>query len=368
MGEPNRKIQLLCQRCAKETAQGARFCPHCGWDLAKPSVRYRLGGRGVIILLLSTSVLWGTSRLMQSEFAGTKPTLPYVEAETEQSAWDINSDPELVALKAEVNKTDSSLEALRKYGSALLERMRTMQKPPSAILFEAMDVMTSILKVVPDDSIALVSMGDIAFNQQIFDKAVSYYQAYLRKNPEEDPVRARLASALTFLGKGDEALKELRFVLDRKPNDFHALAYTAITYAQMGKKAEALKYGDLALAHAPNDEARERFSSFLSSIKSSAAADTSASKSEDNSIAGKLSTFLKANPVAGQKFVRVEDSSPQEIGLYFRDFPMAAMPEFARNKFIQGIATKIGELGVSKEIPVIIYDATSKVEMARVAH
>ncbi|MBX7142853.1 MAG: hypothetical protein K1X79_00205 [Oligoflexia bacterium] len=363
------KLGAQCQRCSQEVLGAAKFCPHCGWDLSKPNIRYHFSGKGALLVLVSTAALWAIPQKMQSTFAGSKPTQVYTQAEQGDTEWDLSSDQELQKLKADIEKSGHSLESLREYARALVDRMREMQKPPSALLYEAMDVMTSILKAVPDDPDALASMGDIAFNQQIFDKAVFYYQAYLRKKTDDHPIRARLASALTFLGKGDEALKELQYVLSQKPNDFHALAYTSITYAQMGKRNEAMHYGELALAHAPTDEARERFQGFLASLKSetpSKAPQSASNTGNASALNAQLSEFLTSNPVAGPKFVRVDDSGQQTIAIYFRDFPMSAMPDFARKKFLDGIAAKARELGAPKERPIILYDEASKSELARV--
>ena len=76
--------------------------------------------------------------------------------------------------------------------------------------------------------------------------------------PEDIDMRARYASSLSFTGKFDDSLKELGRVLSVKPDHFQALAYSAVTYAEMGDKAKSKAVGTQALAAAPNAEAKER--------------------------------------------------------------------------------------------------------------
>jgi tetratricopeptide (TPR) repeat protein len=243
-----------------------------------------------------------------------------------------------------------------------------------------------VLKLKPDDANALIAMADISFNQQVFNKAADYYARYLGVQPNDNDARARYASALSFSGKFDDAIKELKGVLKKDPKNFHASAYLAITYAQMGKQPEAITAGEQALTLAPNEEARARFTNFLDEVKrptkpaaqgepapdaanvrgntTAALSQGAAAASASGGAAEALANVVRANSVAGPKFVEAKDQGQGVIALYFREFPMEGMPPFVKDKFVNGIKLKAMDLNVST---LLFIDKDSGAEMVRTA-
>jgi hypothetical protein len=75
-------------------------------------------------------------------------------------------------------------------------------------------------------------------------------------------------------------------------------------------------------------------------------------------VVGFIST-IRANPVAGPKFVRYEDKKPGVLRLFFREFPMGQMPPFAKEKFFGSLrqAAKASKIDGIRSI-VFIDDAT----------
>jgi hypothetical protein len=76
---------------------------------------------------------------------------------------------------------------------------------------------------------------------------------------------------------------------------------------------------------------------------------------------------IQNNPIAGQKFVRFEDKDPAVLRLYFKDFPMQAMPPFAKEKFYSGIRAKVKEAQVPTLKEIQFLDADSGLEMDKLA-
>ncbi len=357
-----------CPKCRASTNSAARFCAQCGWDLSKPYSPVAFGAKGLLLTLAVGLVLWGSVTAIQSTRAGVKPTRPY-QPDSTMPSEPSEPDPELDRLREQAKAQSGQLDPLRSLANALIERLRSAQESPPALVLEATDVLGQILRIDPKDPEALIALADISFNQKVFNKAVLLYQRYLELQPQDISARSRHASSLAFVGKTNEAVKELQIVLKTNPDNFHALAYLSITYAQMGDNAQALEIGKKALQHSPSAEATARFNEFLSALatkKDEAKVSTGLASKGPGGIAG-LADYVAKNPVAGPKYVRFESASPAQLSLYFRQFPMEAMPPMAKDKFYMGIRTKAAELGLTALKKVIFLDADSGKELDTLA-
>jgi tetratricopeptide (TPR) repeat protein len=146
---------------------------------------------------------------------------------------------------------------------------------------------------------------------------------------------------LTFLGRFDDSVKELKSIIDKDPKSFHAHAYLSIALAEKGDKEGAKIYGEKAVALAPNEEAATRLREFLASILEKAGGKDQDKGEAKGAAIDDFYASLKANPVAGSHFVRGEIKDKTLI-LYFKDFPMKQMPPFAREKFLATIKSSLG--------------------------
>lgn len=284
----------------------------------------------------SAFVAWN----LQSNIAGHKPTKMQEAAATSQGHQkivDIN-DPEIIKLREQVKNESENLTAKKNLAHKLIDKLSKEELEP-AVWFEVVELLSSVLKSQPKDLETLKDLAEISFNLRAIDKSAEFYQRYLELKPEDLDSRITYASALTLLGKMPIAEQELLAVLKQTPKSFTALANLSITYAEMGKIEDAYKQGDLALENAPSPEAKQRFTKFLVDLKSK---QTSVqNKSDSTAITDPTQIIvdsIKQNPVAGPKFIS-ESFDPKEgiLKLTFKDFPMQAMPDFAKKKFISGI-------------------------------
>lgn len=303
----------------------------------------------------------------QSALAGKKPEKKFdVNAHKQQQPHAKENlakqgeitDPELVALGKAAKEKPLDLALQKQYAGRLIEKIKTSEQLPPALIFETIDSLGTILKIDPNDRDALIAMADISFDQQAFSKASEFYKQYLELEKNDHNARARYASSLTFMGQFEEALSELNKVLKAEPENFHARAYMAITYAQMGKHPEAREMGQKALALAPSDEAKERFRQFLDSLDREAAGSEAPKR-------GNLSHFdtivetVKNNPVAGPKFVDHYISTSGDLVLLVRDFPMDKMPPFVKDKFLNGIKAVAETVQRERPFKVILREETT---------
>jgi tetratricopeptide (TPR) repeat protein len=279
-------------------------------------------------------------------------------------------------MRREVEAAPGDLTKLKVYAGMLGDAVRSKPDAPPALVFEAIDVFSRILQQEPDDPAALVMMADVSFDQRAFTKALDFYERYLKVDSNDLGARSRYASTLTFLGRYDDSIRELRKVLQVDPKNFPAMAYLTITYAQKGDISTAKKIGGDALAAAPSDDARARFSSFVASLdQASSTGEIGSAKQPDVSTAptqaqrGGLDGFteaLRSNPVAGPKFVRFERVGGA-LKLYYRDFPMSQMPPFAKDKFIGGIKSALTQNGLADVTELVFTDAGSETVMETVS-
>lgn len=334
--------QFSCSRCGSESQPTDKFCAHCGWERGRsyhsriPTLKQLSIVSGVAVLVCAAG--WGA----QKKLGGTPPTAAFQQKEHPASSGTsvTNNDPEIVKLRAAAEAAPGDKRSWQVLASALAEKLNTNERPNPEIVFEAIGALRKILDIDPHDKEALLAMAEISFNQQAFSKATEFYEKYLTEVPEDLDVRARYASSLSFTGQFEKSLKELDQVLSVQPKHFHALAYSAVAYAEMGRKSEALSAGEKALELAPSPEARARFSDFLKTVhdhdfsKSApqAAPELPASVQE---IVGSI----QSNSVAGPKFAHASLSG-EVLTLSFQDFPMSQMPPFVREKFIGGLKEK----------------------------
>lgn len=219
-------------------------------------------------------------------------------------------------------------------------------------------------------------MADVSFDQRAFTKSKDFYERYLKIEPNNLGARARYASTLTFLGEYENAVSQLDTVLKTDPKNFPAMAYLAITFAQKGEVAKAKEIGTKALSLAPSEEARARFSSFMSALDQGGVQGVSPARgavaSEVAGVVGVEGFIAKvrANPVAGPKLVAHEDSKNGDLKLVFKDFPMDKMPPFAKEKFFGSLkqaaeAAKLDSIATISFIDVASGSTMDQISLAR---
>lgn len=297
-----------------------------------------------ILILLAIVPYWSEKLL------GSAPTKEF-KAPPLKKEVAAGNDSQTVKLLEQINNEPDNLD-LRRQVVEQLEAL-FLQSGDAQLQMDEIDHLSVILKKIPDDPQANLKLAEISFNAQVFDKAVERYQLYLSRKPEDSYARLRLASAKIFSGKFAEAQADLDLVLIQDPKNFSALAYKAIAYSQLGEVEQAKIFGSKALEVAPDNEGKLRFEKFLASLSG---------EKKNLSWEDKLYNQIRANPVAGSKFVKLEVVG-SILKLEFKDFPVEQMPDFAREKFLSGILVLVNTEQISS-IELLDTD-TKKVMLAR---
>jgi tetratricopeptide (TPR) repeat protein len=107
----------------------------------------------------------------------------------------------------------------------------------------------------PDHSPIALMLGNLYFDDQNFERAVFYYRQFLKTDTSAGGYEARLdlARALYQMNKGDEAIKEIQWILDRYPDHADALYNLGAIQANMGKLSEAKTTWEKLIAKHPDD-------------------------------------------------------------------------------------------------------------------
>lgn len=370
------KAITACGKCGGLLNGAMKFCPSCGKRIsAGRSPRWYAAVASAALGLFAVS--FGLQTVIRGDRVPPKIAQPS-EDQSSSMEQDV-SDPQIVAMRGELEKSPEDLTKLRIFAGILGDKLRSNPGAAPSLVFEAIDIFGRILRLEPNDPTALVMMADVSFDQRAFTKALDFYERYLKIEGDDLGARARYASTLTFLGRYDQSISELNSVLKADPKNFPAMAYLAITYAQRGDVPKAKQVGSTALSLAPSDEARARFSAFVSSLDAahadSVASDSpqrgapGASSQEPESSAGGVSGFIQAikqNPVAGPKFVRYEQTDGKTLQLVFRAFPMNQMPPFAKEKFFGSLRTAAKNNNLTGVERLVFVDELTDSEMETV--
>lgn len=356
---------VTCSKCKSLLSEEVRFCSHCG-------KRVGVKARGYYLTALSVAIAfglggWGLQRGVQD---GRERPKSHPKMAKQVESQKLKESPQLVAMRQEVRESPEDMQKLKMFAGMLGDQLRSNPQAPSGLVFEAIEVFGRILEKDPKDSLALVLMADVSFDQKAFTKALDFYARYLAVEPDDLGARARYASTLTFLGRYDESVVELEKVLQVDPKNFPAKAYLAITYAQKGEVATAREIGGQVLKIAPSEEARARFASFVETLASS---QQSESKQVANAIQDRgqkplsgLKGFVadvRANPVAGRKLVRHSEKGESTIVLFFNDFPMDKMPPFAKQKFFSRLRDSLTKNGLNHIKRIEFLDSSTGSEL-----
>ncbi len=216
---------------------------------------------------------------------------------------------------------------------------------------EAISALQEILRIDKDDPQALMLMADVSFDQQVFPKAKEYYERYLAINSTDDAARTRYASTLTFMGEASRAVEILKEVSSRAPENFKINAFLALAYGQLGDKENVKLQGEKALSLAPDEESKKRLTAFLKRFEGPKVTNARGTNSD-----GSLETYFRNHQIVGPKLVKVTEEAGVMM-VYLDNFPMSAMPPFAKEKFENGIRSFAAENKITDISQLIFLDS-----------
>jgi tetratricopeptide (TPR) repeat protein len=215
-------------------------------------------------------------------------------------------------------------------------------------LTEAEESFRHVLELDPKDLDAFRGLGNVHFDREEYAQSVDWYGKYLAAKPDDLNVRTDLGTMYLYGGQPERAIAEYDKVLAKDPKFYQAHYNLGIAYAQQGDKEKALAALKKASEYAPDDETRKQIASMLDHATQPAGAAVPAPSGESASPAAggfqaTIESDLRAHPIVGPKIVKFDWPSETAGQVRLHDFPMQAMPEMVRQKFLDRLKSDLAE-------------------------
>ena len=253
---------------------------------------------------------------------------------------------------------------------------------------KAEEALGHVLKLEPDNLIALRGIGDIDYDKQHFDEAIAAYEHYLKKKPDDPEVRTDLGTMYLSTGNADQAVVQYKKVIAAHPGFFQAYLNMGVAYTQENKPADAAAAYKQALALAPDDASRAQAKDLIAKMTgapaasasmqaaSAAASSPAGTAAEETSASpavaptagkmdfhGAVEQMVRGLPIAGPKVGSVEWPDQLKARILMDSFPMDQMPPNAKESFLAELKLKIHKAkkdnNISSPVEVDFVDGAS---------
>lgn len=262
---------------------------------------------------------------------------------------------------------------------------------------KASEAWAHVLKLDPENLDALRGIGDIDYDLQRYDQATAAYEHFLKLRPDDPEVLTDLGTMYLYTGNADQAIAKYKKAISLKPDLFQPYYNLGIAYGEGGDKADAAVAFTKAISLAPDDDRRnaakqaftkytgmpaEQAGKMASTLNAPAPApkqqQAAASKpagangtTPEAAFHSSVEEMVRGLPVAGNKVNTVTWADTYKAMVFMNNFPMQAMPPFAKEKFISdlkaGLNSAKSEHKVTNTIEVDIVDVASGKVMQQVS-
>jgi Flp pilus assembly protein TadD len=368
-----------CTQCGANLLAGARFCVECGAGSgqARASRMRRLSlERYAPVLVVATVLLGGGAAVVLGTRQAKEP--PRVPARVAQRSDarlpeghppialpdDVRAAIQRKADEVAANPADMGARkqlALMQYRAGLIE---------SAYLTEAVKTYEGVLAQDPDDADALRALGDIAVDGSEPKRAMEYYERFLKIRPADPYVHTLVGNIQLAARNTAEAKRSYEAALAADPMLFQAQVGLGFALAASGEPAEAMDALKKARGLATDDVSRRQVDDLIARVtapREPVAGETSGA----GGFKAGVESIFRTHQIVGSKIDRIEWPDEHTIEVVLREFPMEAMPPFARDKFTERITTELREnksrYGVAQVVTVKLVDSASRRVMDTVA-
>ena len=383
----------FCPQCGSPLVQGARFCVQCGATLGDAiqssgtpqRARPHLGMSFYAVLAVIVATGAVVAMLVLRHQPERQKKVAMMENGTAGRAGLPPGHPK-IKLPAAAVRYIAGLEAKARANPKDLKTWDQFGEAASrAALFDpayytkAVDAFGHVLKIDPNDLQALRGMGNYFYDHEQFDRAAASYEHYLKEKPNDPDVLTDLGTMYLATGNADQAVAQYHKALAVNPKFLQAYYNLGVAYAEQGRTADAIASLNQALTLAPDDSAKKQIREMIANIQgrtsggpggapSSGASPgsvstASAALSPPTNFHEAVEQLVRGLPVAGTKVQSVTWVSPLKAEVMMQDFPMQAMPPFARLKLLQqlssGLKTAKTSFKVTQPVQVDLDDAAT---------
>ena len=347
----------FCPQCGTETIPKANFCTNCGESLggkaggqpaqksATPSVtgapRLPLPGLIVLSCYLAVGIGLWVFVLRTEPFA--PPPTPSTQASTGGSA--LPQDHPQVSLPEEVQSRIAELVAQANAAPQDPNAWRTLAE----VQFRASQLDASyrsaalasyrkLFELAPNDLDALRGLGNVYYDLEEHHQSIEYYQRYLALDPDNASVTTDLGTMYLYTGQIDRAIALYQSVLAKQPGFFQAHFNLGVAYQEKGLPEQAAASLQQAKSLTDNTAVQDRIDQLLAQFSNGAAPSQTASPFQQA-----VEALFRAHEMMAPKIVRIEWPSHTQARVFFRNFPMAGMPQTVRDSFREKLRGQLSD-------------------------
>ncbi len=367
----------FCTNCGAELLGGASFCVECGQRQAgavaqRTGIRFSWQWYAPVLVVLGVVVVTGGAVLFGRLAPVTAPSVPRQDGSQSVAAGNLPEGHPPIAIPEEVKqairdlakKAEAAPDDLDMWKHLAEVQYRAGQIDPS-YLTAAAEAYHHILEREPGNLDIIRNLGNIAYDQDQHDVAISYYQRYLKEKPDDPDVRTDLGTMYLSSGKTDEAIQIWDGVLKTNPSFFQAQFNLGIAYGRLSQTDKAIAALEKARALAGDDATRSQVDQVLARAQAPASGGLAAAAPEApappaqappaqapaepaaNAPAGSFQADAEAMfrqaPILGPKVQRLEWTGAASARVYLQDFPFDQMPDDMKTTFADRMRERIKE-------------------------
>jgi tetratricopeptide (TPR) repeat protein len=242
----------------------------------------------------------------------------------------------------------------------------------------ALEAFEHVLGLESNNPDALRGAANVHYDRSDHAKAIPLYERYLKLRADDASARTDLGTMYLYAGDAPRAIATYQEVIRQNPSFVQAHYNLAVTYHQQGKQAEALAELEAARGVAADDGVRRQIDDMIATLRGTpppaagappaAGVPAPAADATRTPFQRTIEDALRAHPIMGPRIARFEWPGAGTGRVLVNNFPMAAMPDEVREKFLgrlgQELRTASGAHPVQGPVSLEIADASSGNVMA----
>lgn len=400
----------FCPECGTALEPGARFCGACGHALGGAGSAQKplplAGIVSLVVLLALGAGFWLYLRLTPEGPRPLKPgeTAPGVMANAGPPPVGQGSAPHppmelpedikayMAGLKKDAEADPEDKEKWRTlagvfYRASRLDRSYTE---------EAQAAFEHLVGLDENDLDGLRGLGNMAYDQQDREGAISYYERYLALSPADPEVRTDLGTMFYESEQPERAIAEYERVIETTPTFYQAHFNLAVVHDASGDRDKSRAALEKARDLSTEPAVKERINALLELARAENLALPAAAQKLAAAVAanppatgpgtappaapvaaapadtfrGAVEQLFRGHRIAGPKVVAIEWPDDGKARVLMANFPMDQMPEVMKigylGKMADGLKKAQARFGVEELVVVDLVDQPTGKLMATV--
>jgi tetratricopeptide (TPR) repeat protein len=390
-----------CAGCGTRRRPDWRFCPKCSHDFSREGDT--TGGRrtpATGLAVFAVLVLAGVGMWLRILQPATRSGPPGSPAAASTALPEGHPPLDGIALPDDVKTFISNLvaEAEQKPDDAALwTRLSQVQyraaQIDSTYFPAALRSFRHLLERDPQNPEALRGVANVNYDLGNYRDALPYFEKYVALRPQDHGAQTDLATVRLHLGEVEPAIAAYRQIIVANPSFVQAHYNLGVALHQTGDDAGALVAFRRAHDVATDARVRSRVEEVIANLEGTRAAPmppaavpgapvvaqpAQPSATHAPTVVARtgspfqqaIEAFFRTHEIVGPKVRSVDWTGATAGRVIVSDFPMAAMPPFARAKFTERIREAVGKAktshGVGDAVEIAIVDAASGAVMETV--